>query len=149
MRVECAEDLVAYRQGGLPLVFGMTVFAGCAEMAISPFLRRLRAMFPAEMSGLVVLFVGIGPRVAAAKAEPAAPELLESITNAGPRSPVRLSLSFDEYPVDVRATYVGTLPPLVTHGQHAARAFIRQHGLDRVRRRSRRERVCVDFRLSL
>jgi hypothetical protein len=90
-----------------------------------------------------------GPRVAAAKAEPAARELLESITTAGPRSPVTLTLSFDEYAVDVRAAYIGMLPPLVTHGQHAARAFIRQHGLDRVRARSRRDRVCVDFRLSL
>jgi xanthine permease XanP len=52
-------SILAYRQGGLPLVLGMTVFAGCAEMAISPFLRRLRAMFPPEMSGLVVLLVGI------------------------------------------------------------------------------------------
>jgi NCS2 family nucleobase:cation symporter-2 len=52
-------SILAYRQGGLPLVFGMTVFAGCVEMAISPFLRRLRALFPTEMSGLVVLLVGI------------------------------------------------------------------------------------------
>jgi len=52
-------SILAYRQGGLPLVFGMTVFAGCAEMAIAPFLRRLRALFPPEMSGLVVLLVGI------------------------------------------------------------------------------------------
>ena len=29
-------SILAYRQGGLPLVFGMTVFAGCAEMAYLP-----------------------------------------------------------------------------------------------------------------
>jgi xanthine permease XanP len=90
-----------------------------------------------------------GPRVAAAKAAPAARELLESITAAGPRSPITLTVSFDEYTVDVRAAYIGMLPPLVTHGQPAARAFIRQYGLDRVRGWSRRDRVCVDFRLSL
>ena len=89
-----------------------------------------------------------GPRDAAAKAEPAARELLEHIATAAPRGPITLTLSFDEYTVDVRAAYIGVLPPLVTHDQRAVHAFIRQHGLDRVRARSRRDRSCVDFRLS-
>jgi len=52
-------SILAYRLGGLPLVCGMTVFAGFVEAACAPFLRRLRRLFPAEMAGLVVLLVGI------------------------------------------------------------------------------------------
>jgi NCS2 family nucleobase:cation symporter-2 len=44
--------------GGLPLLFGMTVFAGVLESALSPLLRRIRALFPPELSGLVIFFVG-------------------------------------------------------------------------------------------
>ena len=110
--------------------------------------RHVLAMPPAEIAEMQSEFFA-GPLVAAAKAEPAARELLESITTVRPRGPVTLSLSFDEYMVDVRAAYIGKLPPLVTHGQHAARAFIGQYGLDRVRGWSRCDRVCVDFRLSL
>ena len=110
--------------------------------------RHILAMPPAQIAEMQSrLFAG--PRVAAAKAEPATRELLESITAAGLSGPVTLSMSFDEYAVYVRAAYIGVLPPLVTDGQHAARAFTRQHGLDRVRGWSRRDRVCVDFRLSL
>jgi NCS2 family nucleobase:cation symporter-2 len=110
--------------------------------------RHVLAMPSAGTSAMQPEFFA-GPRIAAAKAEPATRELLESITTAGPRGPITLTLSFDEYTVDVRAAYIGMLPPLVTHGQHALRAFIRQHGLDRVRARSRRDRAYVDFRLSL
>ena len=52
-------SIVAYHRGGLPTLFGMTVLASCVEMAVAPFLRRLRALFPPEISGLVVLLVGI------------------------------------------------------------------------------------------
>jgi NCS2 family nucleobase:cation symporter-2 len=54
-----APSLLAVRLGGLPLVFGMTVFAGLLETAIAPLLNRLRAIFPPEISGLVILMIGI------------------------------------------------------------------------------------------
>lgn len=51
--------LLAANQGGLPLVFGMTVAAGVLEMALARALRHLRPLFPPEIAGLVVLLVGI------------------------------------------------------------------------------------------
>jgi xanthine permease XanP len=53
-----APSLLAARAGGLPLVFGMTVFAGLLEAAIAPFLNRLRRVFPPEVSGLVIFMIG-------------------------------------------------------------------------------------------
>jgi NCS2 family nucleobase:cation symporter-2 len=51
-------SLAAVKVGGLPLLFGMTLFAGMFEAALSPLLRRLRSFFPPELSGLVIFFVG-------------------------------------------------------------------------------------------
>jgi xanthine permease XanP len=53
-----APSLAAAKLGGLPLLFGMTVFAGVVEAALSPILRRLRSLFPPELSGLVIFFAG-------------------------------------------------------------------------------------------
>ena len=52
-------SLVAAQIGGLPLVFGMTVFAGAVEAALSRTLNRLRPYFPSEIAGLVMILVGI------------------------------------------------------------------------------------------
>ena len=52
-------SLLAARQGGLHLVFGMTAFAGLLEMALSRALRRLRPLFPPEITGLVVALIGL------------------------------------------------------------------------------------------
>ena len=52
-------SLLAINTGGLPLVFGMTVFGGLLEIALSRFLRPLRPFFPPEISGFVVLMVGL------------------------------------------------------------------------------------------
>ena len=52
-------SLLAAKAGGLPAVFGMTVFAGLVEVALSRSLRRLRALFPPAISGLIVAVVGI------------------------------------------------------------------------------------------
>jgi xanthine permease XanP len=52
-------SLLAVQIGGLPLVFGMTIFAGLAEAALSRILTRLRPYFPPEVAGLVVMLVGI------------------------------------------------------------------------------------------
>lgn len=52
-------SLFALRQGGLPLVFGMTVVGGLVQIAVAPLLRRLRAMLPSEIAGLVIAVVGL------------------------------------------------------------------------------------------
>lgn len=52
-------SLLAARVGGLPLVFGMTIFAGLVEMALSRTLRRLRPFFPPEVVGLVIALIGV------------------------------------------------------------------------------------------
>ncbi len=54
-----APSLMAARTGGLALVFGMTMFAGAVELAIAPFLTRLRAIFPPEVSGVVIFIIGL------------------------------------------------------------------------------------------
>jgi len=53
-----APSLAAAKLGGFPLLFGMTVFAGLVEAALSPILRRIRPLFPPELSGLVIFFAG-------------------------------------------------------------------------------------------
>jgi xanthine permease XanP len=53
-----APALAAIKMGGLPLLFGMTTAAGLLEAALSPILRRLRPLFPPELSGLVIFFAG-------------------------------------------------------------------------------------------
>lgn len=57
--VYLAPSLAALKLGGLPLVFGMTVFAGAVEAAVSPILRRIRPLLPPEIGGLVIFFVGV------------------------------------------------------------------------------------------
>ena len=58
-------SLLAARTGGLPLVFGMTIFAGLVEMALSRALRALRPLFPPEVAGLVVALIGVATGVVA------------------------------------------------------------------------------------
>jgi xanthine permease XanP len=52
-------SLLAARIGGLSLVFGMTLLAGAIGLVLSPLLRRFRKLFPPEVSGVVVLMVGL------------------------------------------------------------------------------------------
>ena len=52
-------SLTAVETGGLPLVFGMTAFAGAIEAGLSRMLNRLRPYFPPEIAGLVVMLVGV------------------------------------------------------------------------------------------
>jgi xanthine permease XanP len=54
-----APALLAAKTGGLPAVFGMTMFAGLVEVVLSQSLRRLRALIPPAISGLVVAVVGL------------------------------------------------------------------------------------------
>src|SRR5437870_10385069 len=57
-------SLLAATSGGLSLVFGMTFFAGALEAAIAPLLNRLRAIFPPEISGVVILMIGLSAGLA-------------------------------------------------------------------------------------
>ncbi len=59
-----APGLLAARIGGLPLVFGMTIFAGAIEALVAPMLNRLRKFLPVEVSGLVILMLGIAAGLA-------------------------------------------------------------------------------------
>lgn len=59
-----APSLLAVRVGGLPALFGMTLFAGLLEAAFAPLLNRLRAIFPSEISGLVIVMIGISAGLA-------------------------------------------------------------------------------------
>lgn len=52
-------SLIAARNGGLAMVFGMTLLAGGIAIALSQVLRRFRKLFPPELSGVVVLMVGL------------------------------------------------------------------------------------------
>ena len=52
-------SLFALHHGGLGFVFGMTAIAGLAQIAIAPVLRRLRAILPPEIAGLVIAIVGL------------------------------------------------------------------------------------------
>jgi NCS2 family nucleobase:cation symporter-2 len=56
-------SLVAARHGGLAAVFGMTIVAGVVEVGLARLLPRLRALFPAEIAGLVVMLVGVATGV--------------------------------------------------------------------------------------
>ena len=51
--------VLAAGTGGLPAVFGMTMFAGLVEISLAPLLRRLRALFPPAISGFIVVIVGL------------------------------------------------------------------------------------------
>ncbi|MET0918568.1 MAG: solute carrier family 23 protein [Burkholderiales bacterium] len=52
-------SLAAAQAGGLPLVFGMTIFSGLVEVGLSRIWRPLRPYLPPELSGLVVLLTGL------------------------------------------------------------------------------------------
>ena len=56
--VYLAPSLLAVQAGGMPLVWGMTMFAGVVEMALSRVWSRLRPFIPPESAGLVVFLVG-------------------------------------------------------------------------------------------
>jgi len=51
--------IAAIKIGGMPLLMGMTLFAGLFEIAFAQILRHVRAFFPAEVSGLCVLLIGV------------------------------------------------------------------------------------------
>ncbi len=54
-----SSSMMAVQMGGLPLLLGMTMFAGTLEMFFSRLVKRLRAFFPPEVTGTIVSMVGI------------------------------------------------------------------------------------------
>jgi len=52
-------SMTAVQHGGLPMVFGMTFVAGVMQLGIAPLMRRLRALMPTEIAGLVIAIVGL------------------------------------------------------------------------------------------
>lgn len=52
-------SLLALKAGGLPLMFGMTIFAGAVEITVSRVLRPLRPFLPPEIAGFVVAMIGL------------------------------------------------------------------------------------------
>lgn len=52
-------SIFAGRAGGLPLVFGLTAVAGLFEGLLARVLPRLRPLLPPEVTGLVVMMVGV------------------------------------------------------------------------------------------
>ena len=54
-----APSILAGKIGGLPLLFGMTSFSGVVTGILSRFIRRLRVLFPPDVTGLIVAVVGI------------------------------------------------------------------------------------------
>ncbi len=53
-------SLAAVQMGGLGLAFGMMLVAAGIQMALARVLPRLRALFPVEIAGLIVLILGLG-----------------------------------------------------------------------------------------
>ena len=53
-------SIIAAGVGGMPMVAGLLLMSACIELALSRFLRHLRGVLPAELSGLIVLVTGLG-----------------------------------------------------------------------------------------
>jgi len=54
-----AASMLAAKTGGLSLVFGMTLVASLFEGILSKIMRHLRVLFPAEVTGMIVMMVGL------------------------------------------------------------------------------------------
>jgi xanthine permease XanP len=52
-------SVLAAKNGGLSLLFGMTAISGAFQVALSRVMSRLRVLFPVEVTGVVVTMVGI------------------------------------------------------------------------------------------
>jgi xanthine permease XanP len=66
--VYLAPSMLALKIGGMPLVWGMTIFAGLVEIALSQVWSRLRTFIPSETAGLVVFLIGVIIGLAALRA---------------------------------------------------------------------------------
>lgn len=57
--VYIAPSIIAIQAGGLPLVFGMTLFSGIFQTVLSPVFKHLQKFFPAEIGGLIMTLIGV------------------------------------------------------------------------------------------
>ncbi|MCP4476112.1 MAG: hypothetical protein GY821_16440 [Gammaproteobacteria bacterium] len=51
-------SLLAVHTGGLPLLYGMTLFSGVLEMLASPCIRLVKYILPNKYIGLIVMLIG-------------------------------------------------------------------------------------------
>jgi len=54
-----SSSIMAAQMGGLHVLNGMLIMSGLSEMIFSRIMTRLRSLFPVEVTGVVVTFVGI------------------------------------------------------------------------------------------
>ena len=52
-------SLLAVKAGGMPLVVGMSLFAGAVQIALGRIVPRARWLFPAEISGLCITLIAL------------------------------------------------------------------------------------------
>lgn len=52
-------SILALNTGGLPLLAGMTAISGLFQSALSTVVHRLRVLFPVEVTGLVIMMLGV------------------------------------------------------------------------------------------
>ena len=52
-------SIAAAHQGGLPLVAGMTMFAGLVQFVLARLIQRLRPYLPTEVAGFAMLMSGL------------------------------------------------------------------------------------------
>jgi NCS2 family nucleobase:cation symporter-2 len=62
-----APSFYALQHGGLAMVYGMTIVSGAVQVVLAPVLRRLRALFPPEIAGLVVAISGLSLAILGAR----------------------------------------------------------------------------------
>ena len=53
-----APSILAIKAGGLPLVFGMTLISGVAEILLTFIIRHIRKIIPDEIAALILLLIG-------------------------------------------------------------------------------------------
>ena len=51
--------VIAIETGGLPLMFGMTIFSGVLNFVLGSFTYKLRRFFPAELTGTMIFILGL------------------------------------------------------------------------------------------
>jgi len=52
-------SVLALQSGGISLLCGMTAFSGALQAALSRVVHRLRVLFPVEVTGLVIMMLGV------------------------------------------------------------------------------------------
>jgi NCS2 family nucleobase:cation symporter-2 len=81
-----APSLLAAQAGGLPMVAGMTILAGCATVILARVLGRVRALMPPEVAGAVVFIIGVAASLTGVRmlaGEPASGPAPDALAVAG------------------------------------------------------------------